>query len=311
MAVRTFLHYALEVPDQAVGQRFYEDFGLIDGTGSSDAVRLRPQRLARDAVLLYGGARKRLHHLCYGAPGQDFERVRESLRRAGVREMDAPAGAPEGGIWVRDPDGNAVNVRAEGRELPPADRPLTLNSPGHIARVAERGCPEGLSARPRRLGHVLLFTPDPDRQIDFYTRALGMRLSDRSRSIVAFLRCTTDHHNLAFLSSKGPGFHHASFEVGSIDEIAVGAQRMLDAGCPPGWGVGRHVIGSNFFYYARDPWGSFAEYFHDLDHIPEHCAWEPRDFPEQDAREPSVGRAVSPVYAAPPLARSRCGRRAR
>ncbi len=28
MAVRSFLHYALEVPDQAVGQRFYEDFGL-------------------------------------------------------------------------------------------------------------------------------------------------------------------------------------------------------------------------------------------------------------------------------------------
>jgi catechol 2,3-dioxygenase len=74
-----------------------------------------------------------------------------------------------------------------------------------------------------------------------------------------------------------------AFEVGSIDEIAVGAQRMLDAGCEPGWGVGRHVIGSNFFYYARDPWGSFAEYFHDLDHIPEHCGWEPRDFPEQDA----------------------------
>ena len=70
MAVRTFLHYALEIPDQTVGQRFYEDFGLVDGTGSSDAVRLRPDRLGRDAVLLYGGARKRLHHLCYGAPGE-------------------------------------------------------------------------------------------------------------------------------------------------------------------------------------------------------------------------------------------------
>ena len=68
MAVRTFLHYALEVPDQTVGQRFYEDFGLVDGTGG-DAVRLRPERPGRDAVLLYRGPRKRLHHLCYGAPG--------------------------------------------------------------------------------------------------------------------------------------------------------------------------------------------------------------------------------------------------
>ena len=67
MAVRTFLHYALEVPDQTVGQRFYEDFGLMDGTGSSDAVRLRPEGHGRDAVLLYGGPRKHLHHLCRNA----------------------------------------------------------------------------------------------------------------------------------------------------------------------------------------------------------------------------------------------------
>ena len=33
----------------------------------------------------------------------------------------------------------------------------------------------------------------------------------------------------------------------------------------------------------RDPWGSWAEYFHDLDHIPETCAWQPRDFPPEDA----------------------------
>ncbi len=33
----------------------------------------------------------------------------------------------------------------------------------------------------------------------------------------------------------------------------------------------------------RDPWGSVAEYFFDLDHSPELCASEPHDFPEQDA----------------------------
>jgi hypothetical protein len=96
MAVRTFLHYALEVPDQAVGQRFYEDFGLVDGTGRSDAVRLRPERLARDTVLLYGGPRKRLHHLCYGAAGEDFVRV---------RDLDY---IPEGCAW-------------EPRDFPPED----------------------------------------------------------------------------------------------------------------------------------------------------------------------------------------------
>ncbi len=41
MAVRSFLHYALEVPDPAVGQRFYEDFGLVDGGAPGVLVRLR------------------------------------------------------------------------------------------------------------------------------------------------------------------------------------------------------------------------------------------------------------------------------
>jgi catechol 2,3-dioxygenase-like lactoylglutathione lyase family enzyme len=114
MAVRALLHYALEVPDQTVGEKFYRRFGLVDEpTTGGNAVRLRPSPLARNAVLLYGGPKKRLHHLAFGAPGDEFEATRESLRRAGVREVDPPRGAPEGGVWVRDPDENAINVRPE------------------------------------------------------------------------------------------------------------------------------------------------------------------------------------------------------
>ena len=283
MAVRALLHYALEVPDQTVGERFYQDFGLVSESRRDDAVHLRPAPLACETVLLYAGPRKRLHHIAFGAPGAAFEATKESLRRMGVREIDPPKGAAEGGVWVRDPDGHAINIRREASPAPPPDPPLRLNSPGHITRVAVRGYPERAAPRPRRLGHVLLFTEDLDRQIDFYTRVLGLRLSDRARSVVAFLRCSTDHHNLAFLTSKGPGFHHAAYEVGNIDEIAMGAMTMREHGWEPAWGLGRHVIGSNFFYYIKDPWGSFAEYFHDIDYIPEECAWEPRDYPEEDA----------------------------
>ena len=51
---------------------------------------------------------------------------------------------------------------------------------------------------------------------------------------------------------------------------------LQSRGWKAGWGVGRHAIGSNLFYYARDPWGSYAEYFYDMDYIPEDVAWEPR-----------------------------------
>ncbi len=283
MAVRALLHYALEVPDQTVGERFYKNFGLVSEPGRDNAVHLRPVPLAREVALLYGGPKKRLHHIAFGAPGDEFQATRESIRRAGVSEIDPPKGAPEGGFWIRDPDGHAINVRQEALPALPPDPPLRLNSPGHITRVAERGYPDDLEPRPRRLSHVLLFTGDLERLIDFYTRILGLRLSDRSRSIIAFLRCSTDHHNLGLLSSSGPGFHHAAYEVGNIDEIAMGAMKMKERGWEPAWGPGRHVIGSNFFYYIKDPWGSYAEYFHDIDYIPEDCAWEPQDYPEEDA----------------------------
>ena len=34
-----------------------------------------------------------------------------------------------------------------------------------------------------------------------------------------------------------------------------------------GWGLGRHTIGSNFFHYNPDPWGSWIEWFSDIDQI--------------------------------------------
>ena len=142
MAVKALLHYALEIPDQTVGEKFYTGFGLVDEPGRDGAVHLRPAPLKRETVLLYGGPRKRLHHVAFGAAGAEFDATRESLQRAGVSQVDPPRGAPEGGLWVRDPDGNLVNVRPEAGETPPADPPPALNSPGHTSRIGARGCPE-------------------------------------------------------------------------------------------------------------------------------------------------------------------------
>ena len=166
MAVKALLHYALEIPDQTVGEKFYTGFGLVDEPGRDGAVHLRPAPLKRETVLLYGGPRKRLHHVAFGAAGAEFDATRESLQRAGVSQVDPPRGAPEGGLWVRDPDGNLVNVRPEAGETPPADPPPALNSPGHTSRIGARGCPDRFEARPRRLGHVLLFSGDLERMID-------------------------------------------------------------------------------------------------------------------------------------------------
>ncbi len=139
MAVRALLHYALEIPDLSVGERFYQNFGLRDRPTRDEAVHLGPARLPRASVLLLPGPKKRLHHLAFGAPTDDFSQVQEAIQRTGVREVDPPAGAIDGGMWIRDPDGNLLNIRDEGPLTPPADAPLALNSPLVIPRVRQCG----------------------------------------------------------------------------------------------------------------------------------------------------------------------------
>jgi hypothetical protein len=38
--------------------------------------------------------------------------------------------------------------------------------------------------------------------------------------------------------------------------------------------MGRHFAGSNFYWYLRDPAGSFLELYSDLDRITDDTAWE-------------------------------------
>ena len=110
--------------------------------------------------------------------------------------------------------GLLFNVEDTPPEAPLAEEPeFRINSPGHYNRVnASVMQPRSRipDPQPRRLGHVLLFTPD---------------------------------------------------------EVGVGGCRMIEKGHVQGWGFGRHAIGSNFFHYVRDPWGSYVEYYSDIDYI--------------------------------------------
>ncbi|MDQ6618227.1 MAG: metapyrocatechase, partial [Pseudomonadota bacterium] len=55
------------------------------------------------------------------------------------------------------------------------------------------------------------------------------------------------------------------------------------AGYSEGWGIGRHVIGSNYFYYVRDPWDSWAEFSFDIDFIGADHEWTAADHPPEDS----------------------------
>jgi len=283
MSVQSLLSYALTVPDLAAGRKFYATFGLLPAE-RDDAQAFRCDGRDQDQVLLVEGAKKRLNHLRFGSDETGLAAIRARMTARGLPEIDAPHNAFGGGLWLEDPDGHAINVRAEAARPWRTAAPFLLNNPGHTPR-AGRGAPARHQVRPVRLGHVLLHTPDLDRMTRFYTEVLGLRLSDSVPGLIAFMHLPQggDHHVVALLANDRPGFHHASFEVDSPDEIGLGAQSVLEAGYGNGWGFGRHVLGSNFFHYLRDPWMRLAEYFCDIDQIPPDGSWRAETHPAEDA----------------------------
>jgi catechol 2,3-dioxygenase-like lactoylglutathione lyase family enzyme len=284
MSVQSLLSYALTVPELKAGQKFYATFGLAPGERDG-VLAFRCDGRDQDQVFLVEGKQKRLNHLRFGSDDQGIAAIRGRMQQRGLEEIDAPHNAFGGGLWLEDPDGHAINVRPESAQPWRSAPAFTINSPGHYQRNGKRGAPRRHEARPHRLGHVLLHTPQLDKMVAFYTDTLGMKVTDRVPGIISFLHLPGggDHHVVALLADARPGFHHASFEVASPDEIGLGAQQVMGAGYKNGWGFGRHVLGSNFFHYLRDPWNSLAEYFCDIDQIPADGSWQAEDHPPEDS----------------------------
>jgi catechol 2,3-dioxygenase-like lactoylglutathione lyase family enzyme len=138
---------------------------------------------------------------------------------------------------------------------------------------------------PQRLSHVLLFTSSVDRQLALYRDVLGLGLSDRSRDGIAFMhgRSGSDHHLVAFGKSTRSGFHHVAWDVPTVEDVGLGWMQMQRAGYSRVWGPGRHVLGSNYFCYVEDPWGSFCEYSADIDYVEAGSQWPADDHEPEDS----------------------------
>ena len=293
MTVRNLQHYALSVPDPEAGKQFYEDFGL-EGRVDGNQVVMRCAGRDQDQVILIEGAKRKLHHICFGTTEDGLAAIRKQVDGSDDTQLvDAPNDTPGPGLWIKDWEDQLTNVRvaeaapSRGGPDPTSDQAAwRINCPGHYDRRGPRGYPpRDTVVKPRRLGHVLHFTTDMNRRLAFYQNVLGLRLSDRSGDLVAFMHHVggSDHHILGLIQSDLPGFHHGSYEVASVDEVGLGACQLLAKGYKDGWGLGRHVIGSNFFHYIRDPWNSLAEYFCDIDYIPDADAWQADDWPAEDS----------------------------
>lgn len=284
LAVHSIDEFVFSVPALEEARQFYMSFGL-DVRDEGDSLALYTHGHAhRWARVFQDGETKRLRWLSLGIHARDEQRFERHLAEHKIARIQAPHRAQADGIWIEGPDGLRVQLRVAQKCSPshPAPREFPPAA-GNFGRSPCRS--RALPTRPLYLSHILLFSADVDASRSFYEDVLGLGLSDKSGSLIAFLHSPhgSDHHLIALAKSNGGGLHHSSWCVPSLDAVGQGAQQMAQAGYEKGWGLGRHVLGSNYFRYVRDPWGSYAEYSYDIDFVTAGNTWPAADHPGEDS----------------------------
>ena len=283
LGVHSLDSFSYSVPDLSVAEDYHRSFGL-DVRAHNGRLALGTFGNTHAWVHIAEGRNKALTYLSFGVFERDLARFQRHLEALGIRLLDPPPGMESNGLWFRDPEGTLVELKVAAKSSPDMKgHGVFTSSPEGVAGAPSRKAAE--VTRPERMSHLLLFTADVEGAVGFYTRALGLGLSDRTGNEIAFLhgRHGSDHHLIAFVRSTGPGIHHTSWHVSNLNAIGLGAMQMADKGYSRGWGLGRHVLGSNYFHYVRDPWSSYTEYSCDMDYIPKGMCWEAGDHDPEDA----------------------------
>lgn len=273
------------VEDLEAARRFCRDYGLketehgasganfeaLDGTG----VVLRQ---ASDASLPSANVS--------GSTGRETVwgvRNKETLERIGAelsndRQVRRDA---SGVLHTTDDEGLAIAFQVTKRRAYKA-KPALQNVSGlppqrpinHRADFKTRG-------EARSIGHIVFWSDDPDRSMKFYVDRLGFRISDHVKNkagVFARAAGCADHHNLFFLGKPDAkvSFQHLECHFGDFQEIVVSGNYISNQGWKTARGPGRHVLGSNYFWYFVTPMGGAFELSADIDQLDDN--WVPGEW---------------------------------
>jgi catechol 2,3-dioxygenase-like lactoylglutathione lyase family enzyme len=284
IAVHSIEKIVFTIPEIEAAEKFYTAFGFdVKRNGHQVDLYTKGHPHCWMSVIA-NNKPKLLQFISFGIFAQDADAFERRIGAMGIGRSPHPM-ATQKGLWLESPEGIAIQLVVADKVSPNRKTPKSPNRESARPMASAQMRSQIQKVHPRWLSHALLFTTDVSRMIKFCEEALGLRLSDRSADLVAFTHTPhgSDHHLLAFVQSNGPGLHHTSWDVGSLDEVGEGSEQLRSAGYPDGWGVGRHVLGSNYFYYAKDPWGSCAEYSYDIDFVSPTIDWKSGDFAPEDS----------------------------
>ncbi|MTD56456.1 VOC family protein [Amycolatopsis pithecellobii] len=274
MPLHRLTSITIGVPNVAETAAYYTDFGLTPQSGPATTQAFSTVEGGEQLRIAHAPTRRLLRLGVGVSDPDDLDRI-----AAGLSRLDASFDREASSLRTREP-GTGVEIVVEIAEpiKQTSAAPALANGPGRVDRANERAdatLREG-PVKPRKLGHVVIGSTDQEASEKFFAEGLGFKTSDSVRGLAAFMRCSTDHHNVLVQQAPVSFLHHTSWQVDDVDEVGRGATAMLEA--DPGrhvWGLGRHHIGSNFFWYLKDPAGNFSEYYSDLDCVVDEQLWRP------------------------------------
>ncbi|PZQ24503.1 MAG: bleomycin resistance protein [Sphingopyxis macrogoltabida] len=271
------------VEDIEKATQFFVDFGLEKVQESATQTSLETRdggtveiRAVDDASLPKAvTSGPTIREIVWGVEDEEaLETIAAELSRDRAVERDA-----DNGVHTTDDGGFGIAFRvARRRPASPAPNMLNIygatpNRPMNVPVDFEK------PIRPAAFAHVVIMTTDAEHAIKFYTERLGFRITDKFREgRGAFLRApnSTYHHTMFIVQGPASGLHHVAFHVTDFNEIVMAGTRMLEKGWAPEMGPGRHIIGSNYFWYFKSPCGGAMELTADMDRADDD--WQMREW---------------------------------
>lgn len=188
---------------------------------------------------------------------------------------------PGGLIRSTDFDGYHISFQVTVRKdphLPHYGVNVPYQKPGRVANVI--AAKDADDIRPLTLSHMVFFTKDKVQAEKFYAERLGFRTVDVFTNLGPFMRPqgTYDHHTLFLVHAPElRGIQHFTFHLAGANELLKHGWEFTRKGYTSHWGPGRHILGSNYFWYFNSPFGGVMEIDADMDLHDDN--WKPRHIP--------------------------------
>ncbi len=266
----------VQAPDLALGEKFLTDFGLSISARSDNTLYARGTDSPHHIYILHKGPLAFRAVAFHAHSMDDLQKLTQANGASPIEKLDEPGG----GYVVRltDPNGHTVEVIHGMEQLEPLDPgpALPLNVDGHRNRVGVHPQVKPGPSTVKRIGHMVIETPDIETSYHWYHKHIGLLRTDLvvrgNDPVFQFARLDkgsdyTDHHTVGFQGSleDTTRLQHVSFEVKNIDDVMVGHNYLTKQKYKHLWGIGRHRLGGQVYDYWRDPWGRIHEHWADSD----------------------------------------------